>query len=334
MSKIPILVISTVDEPILEIYKRIKLQTDNPRVEYYFMYSTDGSTHIIPNGNAYDAYIQGEESVRKGCTMKTIHMIKLLRDRDFIVRTNLTNILNIENLLVAIDKLPRDSPILSGYIYNNSFAAGSLMVWNKCAIDKLLEMENVLINSGFPHNDDIMLTMASLKNGVLFDNSMVPFVVETQYNFFYDPPTPPGWIILKRPRNEFTTRYYSDLWSFRKYIHFPVTIDIYKMTLDMLIAVRFMDRIGECKYICQNIDILYQHYSFLDPTKLGEFLYYIIKYNNQRLEYIKEITNFKNYIPDNQYVDLYFYYGIVKGLISKDVYKMLGVSTGTWRDKF
>jgi hypothetical protein len=330
MSIIPILVISTNDEPILDIYKRIKMQCNNPRVKFYFMYSTKNPTHIIDN----DAYIQVEESVKKGCTVKTLTMMKLFRDSDFIVRTNLTNILNIDNLLYAIDKLPTDIPILSGYICNNSFAAGSLMIWNRLGIDKLLEMENIISNSGYPYNDDILLSMASRQNGVQFDNSMLSGIVETNYNFFYNPPKQLNWIMVKRPRNEFTTRYYSDLWSFREYINFPVSIDIYKMAIDMLIAIRFMDRSGQNEYISQNIDILYEHWEFLNHKYDGEYIYYILKYSKNRNIYITQICNSLHYIPDVEYVDLYFYYGIVKGLISKDIYKMLKVTTGTWRDKF
>lgn len=195
-------------------------------------------------------------------------------------------------------------------------------------------MTDALQNSGYPQNDDVLLSLASIQNGVTLDTSMSSGIVETQYNFFYDPPIPDNWIILKRPRNEFTTRYHSDIWSLQKYIEFRVEIDIHEMCRDILRAIRFMDRSGRIEYIVQNIGLLWSYYNYMDHIYDGELLYYIMKYCPDSDTKISTITRLECYNPDIEYVDTYFYYGIVNRKVSIDTYKSLRVTTGTWRDKF
>ena len=99
-------------------------------------------------------------------------------------------------------------------------------------------------------------------------------------------------------------------------------------------ALRYMDRTNNTTYMCHNIMTLFQFLGDLSSLMHGELIYYIVKYMPNTDSFVEKIITLPNYSPDPMFIDVIFYFGIVKNKLSKDVYKKLGVSTGTWRDRF
>lgn len=327
--KIPILVICN-DEPIYNIFKNVKIRYCDPRVEYYFLYGSGEKytcSEIAPG--CFDVFVPCPENVKEGCTVKTVECMKTLRDRPWLIRTNASSFLNIDNLINSLEKMDKDSLFVTGNVIGEN-VYGSLMIWNNKSLNTILQYNF----NNYPFNDDQMFTILCRKVGLRFDNSLMPGIAETHYNFFYDPPLPENWILEKRPRNEFTTRFWSDIYSFRKYISIVpkgiIAIEPYvvedndEMCKQIMGAIRFMDRTNETEYIAENIKIMIKENNHKHD---GELLYFIIKYGLN----VSEIINSPEYIPDNSFSDIYFYC-MTKGLLTIEEYKRIGTTTGTWRD--
>lgn len=341
---IPILVIASCEERVYEFFEKIKraqeeLQ-DDPVFKFYFMYASPGQKTVVEENNIY---VDVEKGVKKGCTVKTLISLRMLEklhpDYEFVVRTNLSSILHLDRLHECIKKLRKDVPILSGLVYNN-VAFGTLMVWNRMLAQKLITDQSMKMveSTGFQYNDDITLSHLSRAYGAQFDQSMTDKVVETQYSFFYNPPVRNDWILLKRPRNEFSTRYNSDVFSIfpvlepeiREKLSSELTNTYEYFQTSVLRAIRYMDRTGNTRYIKENIRILLQSLVGMEDGHC-ELIYYMLKYEFGNVE---KVVDDENYSPNKMFLDEIFYYGIVKNRMSKEIYKKLKMSSGTWRDRF
>jgi len=334
-------------EPIYDFFKQIKEIQDqiHKEIEIYFMYANPFYDQDFKvDGN--NVYVKVEENVTKGCTiktLKTLEWIDMEKEYEYVVRTNLSSVFNVDNLVKEVNTLTKSEPICSGLVYGN-ISFGTFIVWNKMTVKKLIQSQSyeMLESMGYVYNDDIALSKLCQAYGVKFDRSLTQKVIETEYSFFYSPPMGDDWILVKRPRNEFTTRFLSDMWSIyngnvlSKEVRDRLRVlnyDPSDFAYSILQALRFMDMAGKTSYVTQNIALLIDNIQHL---RMGhcEFIYYCLKYYSNWDLVVKKIILSQYYEPDTNFIDVIFYYGIVERRLSKDVYNMLGMKTGTWRDKW
>lgn len=333
-SKIPILIISS-HEPVYEVFKAITVSRADPRFEYYFLYADPEAenectrTEIAPG--CYDFTVKTAENVKSGCTLKTLVCMHYLKDRPWIVRTNLSSMINPDNLLTHLESLSTSELFVTGNVRGDA-VFGCLMIWNNASLNEMLKYSF----NEFPYNDDLMFSILSKHAGLRFDTSMTSKVVETAYSFFYSPPLPNNWIVEKRARNEFKTRLYSDTYSFKKYINICldghtyskpyVVLDPNELCVQLMNAIRYMDITNEVRYIVENIKIMCSHNNHKHD---GELLFFMMKYGLDEA-CILSVVESPEYVPDQNYSDLYFYC-FVNQCISLDTYKKIGTTTNSWR---
>lgn len=345
MAKIILIAIANNGEPIYDFFKQIKeIQNEMyDEIEIYFMYADPFLKEGFKvDGN--DVFVKVEENVTKGCTIKTLKTLEWIdkeKDYDYVVRTNLSSVFNINNLVKGVNTLTKTEPICSGLVFGN-VSFGTFIVWNRLTVKRLIQPESykMLDTMRYAYNDDILLSKLCEIYKIKFDSSLTHKVVETQYSFFHSPPIGDDWILVKRPRNEFTTRYFSDMWSINQENVLPKEIrsrlvmpcyDPSDFAYSILRALRFMDMSWKTEYMKQNISILIDHIQHLRQGHC-ELIYYCLKYYSNWDLVVKKIILSSYYEPDIKFIDVIFYYGIVERRLSKDIYDMLGMKTGTWRD--
>jgi hypothetical protein len=139
--KVLVLIISSNTQPIYDEHKKLWLSymNSNPQLECYFIQYRDGSQQI--EGNTF--WLRGNESY-PGILIKTLDTLDffLKKDKyDFIFRTNLSSVLNFNQLLKHLETLPKEK-VYNGFIgkhINIPFVSGSGIIMSSDVAKLLVE---------------------------------------------------------------------------------------------------------------------------------------------------------------------------------------------------
>lgn len=130
-------------EKMLELQREHILNNSNLDISHYFIQFRNEQSNLVEIENDF-IYLKGQESLLK-ITEKTLNSLKYLLDDlkltfDFIVRTNISTIINYNNLLNYLNNLPK----------NNIYCGG-----------KVLKLKNLDYSSGIKSYNHFGLLYAS-----------------------------------------------------------------------------------------------------------------------------------------------------------------------------
>jgi len=123
------LIISSHDNPVYEDFRnlhRVYLKNYLPLFRYFFVEFRQEQEALVVEENDY-IYIKGEENLVPGIFLKTIKAIEFINNNynyDFLIRTNLSTIWNINNLLLLKQSLP-NTKFAGGHILFNTVISGT-----------------------------------------------------------------------------------------------------------------------------------------------------------------------------------------------------------------
>lgn len=154
-----ILILSSNDNPIYEKFKElhyIYLKNYYPIIKFFFIeFNNDIECDILEKDNYI--YVKGIESINPGMIIKTCRAIEYINTRynyEFLVRTNLSTLFNMMNLLEYLSIIPTDNAC-GGFGYR-SFITGTCIVLSKDITFKIVE--NVYKYDIITYNEDIVIS--------------------------------------------------------------------------------------------------------------------------------------------------------------------------------
>jgi len=347
MPVVPILIIADHSQDVYKFWKETKIAQNRiyDGVEFYFLYADqDQEDTVVAKGN--DLFVRVEEGVKKGCIMKTYYGLQwvLMRhpDAEYVVRANLSVIFNIDVLLAKIGGIPQDRPVMSGLVFNG-LGFGSFMLWNRKACDLLSSADalRMIEATGYQHNDDTTFSKLCHQFRVHFDESLRKYCKEHFFSYFHLPHLNGPWISSKKVVDDITNRTISDIWSVqhssqlpqkvKELVDFPV-FPPEDVANTMMNALHNLDCSGRSQFLIPNLNIMMQNLGALQ-SRFGELVYYVVKYiENQGIAsmYVDRIVSLPQYDKETvrQWIDLIFYYSLIKRRIRKNVYDKIGLRIG------
>ena len=138
----------------LDVYKPMKLRSNDyynrfsqDTKVFYITFRENQNEEVIEDGEFL--YFRGTESFKPGIITKTMNAMKYINQKysyDYVVRTNVSTVINIKNLLDYFVTIPKTN-YTGGFIIFNWFYSGIFIVFSKdisellCNID--LNRENI-----------------------------------------------------------------------------------------------------------------------------------------------------------------------------------------------
>ena len=153
------LIISSNDNKIYEEFKilhRIYLTNYRPYFKYYFVEFRENQDELVMEENDY-IYVKGRESINPGMILKTckaIEYINIVHKYEFIIRTNLSTVFNIPNLIEYLDIIPNTNSC-GGFNYR-SFITGTGIILSRDVGNTIVA--NFLKYDITKHNEDILIS--------------------------------------------------------------------------------------------------------------------------------------------------------------------------------
>ena len=133
-------------------------------IKYFFLECKKDLVEDICEVNDY-IYVKGEESVVPGVIKKLkkcINYINKNYDYEYIIRTNLTTLFNLNRLLDLYSDIPKS--LFGGYYIFNSFISGVAIIISK----NLTEQTVISADEHSGVNEDVLLTQTARKNNISF----------------------------------------------------------------------------------------------------------------------------------------------------------------------
>lgn len=347
MPVIPILIIADHSQDAYKFWKSTKMAQNKvyDSVEFYFLYADpDQDDNITADGN--DLTVSVQEGVKEGCIMKTYRGLQWVLqnhpDAEYIIRANLSVIFNIDTLIHAVQTITKEKPTVAGLV-SGQMAFGSFMLWNRPAAELLAGKKSLemIKATGFQHNDDTTFSKLCQMHCVEFNASLSKFCIEHFFSYFYLPHINGTWISSKKVVDDISNRYVSDVWSVTHSDQIPqkvmklVEIPNFRpevVSNTMMNALHNLDCTGRHQYFMPNLQIMMQNISHLDG-RFGELIYYIVKHvDNVHIasSFVQRVVTLPQYDKETvrQWIDLIFYYSLIKLKIKKNVYDMIGLTIG------
>jgi hypothetical protein len=181
------LIILIISSNNLEVYDEMKkisqkyLTLFNNKIKFFYLEYRKQENDIEEIDNTL--YFNGEESIIPSIYKKTIKGLEYINKYDykFIMRTNLSSFLNINNILKFIDLLPKNN-CGGGYLCFNDFVSGTGIFMSK-------DVANILVNNidnSEIHDDVLISRIMTNHNITLFNintyNYNIEYLCNNNYN--------------------------------------------------------------------------------------------------------------------------------------------------------
>ena len=153
------LIISSHDNPIYEDFRnlhRIYLKNYRPILRYFFVEFRSNQDEIVIEEDDY-IYIKGDESINPGIILKTCKAFEYINNTynyEFIIRTNLSTVFHIPNLLEYLYIIPNINSC-GGFNYR-SFITGTGIFLSRDVANQIVE--NFLKYDIIKFNEDIIIS--------------------------------------------------------------------------------------------------------------------------------------------------------------------------------
>ena len=159
LPKCIILIISSNDNKIYEEFRnlhRVYLKNYRYLFKYFFIEFRENQDELVMEEEDF-IYIKGYESINPGMILKTckaIEYINIVYKYEFIVRTNLSTLFHIPNLIEYLDIIPNTNSC-GGFNYR-SFITGTGIILSRDVGNKIVE--NFLKYDIMKYNEDIVIS--------------------------------------------------------------------------------------------------------------------------------------------------------------------------------
>ena len=159
IKKAILLIISSNDNPIYENFRnlhRIYLKNYRPILKYFFIEFRNFQEDTIIEENDF-IYIKGEESINPGMILKTCKAFEYIDKKynyEFVIRSNLSTVFNIPNLLEYLYRIPNINSC-GGFNYR-SFITGTGIFLSRDIANKIVD--NFLIYNIIEYNEDLIIS--------------------------------------------------------------------------------------------------------------------------------------------------------------------------------
>jgi hypothetical protein len=175
--KIIILILANDSGIYLECQKLWKTYMNlHPNIKSYFIkFNPELTTDILVDNNTI--FIKGNESFIPGCLIKTLESINYVlknEDFDFIFRTNMSSVVNLNNLYNFVINNKNDYSGVIGRHNNINFASGAGILLSKQMCCNLITYKNLL---DYNLLDDVSI-------GILFQNNNVRIFPLTRFEAY------------------------------------------------------------------------------------------------------------------------------------------------------
>jgi hypothetical protein len=181
------LIILIISSNNLEVYDEMKkisqkyLTLFNNKIKFFYLEYRKQENEIEEFENTL--YFNGEESIIPSIYKKTIKGLEYINryDYKFIMRTNLSSFLNINNILKFIDLLPKNN-CGGGYLCFNKIVSGTGIFMSK-------DVANILINKIYNSQiyDDVLISRIMINNNIrLFNINTYNYNIEELINNDYN----------------------------------------------------------------------------------------------------------------------------------------------------
>lgn len=163
------LIISSNDNKIYEEFRnlhRVYLKNYKIFFRYFFIEFREDQTEIIEEKDDF-LYIKGTESINPGMILKTCKAIEYINQNytyEFIVRTNLSTVFNIQNLIEYLHIIPNINSC-GGFNYR-SFITGTGIILSRDVGNKIIE--HFLKYNIIKYNEDIIIS-------AILNNYKIPY---------------------------------------------------------------------------------------------------------------------------------------------------------------
>lgn len=153
------IIISSHDNPVYEEFRnlhRIYLKNYRPLLRYFFVEFRNNQDEIVIEEDDY-IYIKGEESINPGMILKTCKAFEYINNTynyEFIIRTNLSTVFHIPNLLEYLYIIPNTNSC-GGFNYR-SFITGTGIFLSRDVANQIVE--NFLRYDITKFNEDIIIS--------------------------------------------------------------------------------------------------------------------------------------------------------------------------------
>ena len=153
------LIISSNDNEIYEKFKilhRIYLKNYRPLFKYFFIEFRENQNELIIEEDDF-IYIKGIESINPGMILKTckaIEYINIMYKYEFIIRTNLSTVFHMPNLIEYLYIIPNTNSC-GGFNYR-SFITGTGIIFSRDVGNQIVD--NFLKYDIVKYNEDIIIS--------------------------------------------------------------------------------------------------------------------------------------------------------------------------------
>ena len=153
------LIISSHDNIIYEEFRnlhRIYLKNYRPILKYFFVEFRNNQTELVIEEDDY-IYIRGSESINPGMILKTckaFEYINIKYNYEFVIRTNLSTLFHIPNLLEYLHIIPNTNAC-GGFNYR-SFITGTGIILSRDVANQITD--NFLKYDITKYNEDIIIS--------------------------------------------------------------------------------------------------------------------------------------------------------------------------------
>ena len=187
MYKLIVLILSSHDHEVYQQMKEISEKYHNKyldKIKYFYIeYNDTIDTDVKEDGN--HIYVKGQESghVGPGMYMKTVKALEYVTKTysyEFIMRTNLSSFLHLENIMKYIDMLPKNN--FAGGFPCSNFISGTGIFVSRDVANILVQDVRFLLQSEY---EDVNISNILRDNNIeLSDlsNYCVVFLINNQYD--------------------------------------------------------------------------------------------------------------------------------------------------------
>ncbi len=178
-------IILVIYDESLDVYSLMKQKSS----KYYSMFSEDIKVFYITFRENQEQpvieegeflYVKGTESFKPGIitkTMKAMDYINKQYSYDYVVRTNVSTVINCKNLLDYLNTIPKTN-YTGGFVIFNSFYSGIFILFSKDMSKILASIDLQQENTNGEMDDVLIMQMIKTKRLPVFDITQTKYRIE------------------------------------------------------------------------------------------------------------------------------------------------------------
>ena len=145
---------------------------------FYITFKENQDEDILEDGEFL--YFKGTESFKPGIIIKTMRALNYINNEysyDYVVRTNVSTIINCKNLLDYLTTIPKTN-YTGGFVIFNSFYSGIFVLVSKDMVQVLVSIDLQQENTNEEMDDILIMQMVKKRRLPVFDITQTKYRIE------------------------------------------------------------------------------------------------------------------------------------------------------------